>query len=288
MPEKFPLVDLSQILCKRLVLEENNRNLEEQVFASILDAEHLNRDSVLEQAEFLNIDLSGSFCVVEFAIDINENNNKDLLGAGQNIRNVINTEFSSYSGMNVLVMQQTGSVLSLVSTERIKENDLKKVLEKIVESAYKKYHINLNVGIGSSVDYLEDVRQSRKDAAAAIKAAHASDSDKHIFFYREQGMYTFISKVSDGRFLDEFVYKNIGKLIDADEINNGNLCETLESYLNHNCNVKETAESLIVHRNTLNYRLNKIRELLGINFDNLDTCLMLKLAFMIRNYRSKR
>ena len=40
--------DLSQILCKRLVLEENNRNLEEQVFASILDAEHLNRDSVLE------------------------------------------------------------------------------------------------------------------------------------------------------------------------------------------------------------------------------------------------
>lgn len=288
LPEKFPLVDLSQILCKRLVLEENNRNLEEQVFASILDAEHLNRDSVLEQAEFLNIDLSGSFCVVEFAIDINENNNKDLLGAGQNIRNVINTEFSSYSGMNVLVMQQTGSVLSLVSTERIKENDLKKVLEKIVESAYKKYHINLNVGIGSSVDYLEDVRQSRKDAAAAIKAAHASDSDKHIFFYREQGMYTFISKVSDGRFLDEFVYKNIGKLIDADEINNGNLCETLESYLNHNCNVKGTAESLIVHRNTLNYRLNKIRELLGINFDNLDTCLMLKLAFMIRNYRSKR
>ena len=45
LPEKFPLVDLSQILCKRLVLEENNRNLEEQVFASILDAEHLNRDS---------------------------------------------------------------------------------------------------------------------------------------------------------------------------------------------------------------------------------------------------
>ena len=47
LPEKFPLVDLSQILCKRLVLEENNRNLEEQVFASILDAEHLNRVSSL-------------------------------------------------------------------------------------------------------------------------------------------------------------------------------------------------------------------------------------------------
>ena len=104
----------------------------------------------------------------------------------------------------------------------------------------------------------------------------------------EQGVYTLISKITDEKFLDEFVDKNIGKLIDADEINNGNLCETLESFLNHNCNVKETAESLIIHRNTLNYRLNKIRELLCVDFDNLDTCLMLKLAFMIRNYRSKK
>ena len=78
LPEKFPLVDLSQILCKRLVLEENNRNLEEQVFASILDAEHLNRDSVLEQAQFLGIDLTGSFCVVEFVFGKNRHDHVGL------------------------------------------------------------------------------------------------------------------------------------------------------------------------------------------------------------------
>ena len=162
------------------------------------------------------------------------------------------------------------------------------MLEKIVDNAGKKYRIKLNVGIGSRVDYIEDVMQSRKEAAAAIKAACVAESGEHIFFYREQGVYTLISKITDEKFLDEFVYKNIGKLIDADEINNGNLCETLESFLNHNCNVKETAERLIIHRNTLNYRLNKIRELLCVDFDNLDTCLMLKLSFMIRNYRSKK
>ena len=77
LPEKFPLVDLSQILCKRLVLEENNRNLEEQVFASILDAEHLNRDSVLEQAEFLNIDLSltiVAYCLILADVGTEDNN----------------------------------------------------------------------------------------------------------------------------------------------------------------------------------------------------------------------
>ena len=115
-----------------------------------------------------------------------------------------------------------------------------------------------------------------------------SDTEERIFFYKEQGIYTFISKVTDSRFLDDYVVKNIGKLIDADEINNGSLCETLESFLNHNCNVKETAQSLIIHRNTLNYRLNKIRELLGVDFENMDTCLELKLAFMIRSYRGRK
>lgn len=287
LPEKFPLVDLSQILCKRLVLEENNRNLEEQVFASILDAEHLNRESVLEQAGLLGIDLMGSFCVVEFTFEKKSHGGKDLLSLGHEIRSIINMEFSFYQG-SVLVMPQTGSVLALVSTDRLSDKDLRTVLERIIKNADKKHHISLKAGIGSSVEYLEDVKTSRREAAEAVKAACVSDTDEKIFFYREQGIYTFISKITDSRFLDDYVVRNIGKLIDADSINNGSLCETLESFLNHDCNVKETAQNLIIHRNTLNYRLNKIRELLDVDFEKLDTCMELKLAFMIRNYRGRK
>lgn len=242
---------------------------------------------MLEQAQFLGIDLTGSFCVVEFVFGKNRRGSKDLLSTGQEIRSIINMEFSFYSG-NVLVMPQTGSVLALVSTDRISDEDLKAVLKRIIENAERKHHICLKAGIGSSVEYLEDVKSSRREAAEAVKVALVSDTEERIFFYKEQGIYTFISKVTDSRFLDDYVVKNIGKLIDADEINNGSLCETLESFLNHNCNVKETAQSLIIHRNTLNYRLNKIRELLGVDFENLDTCLELKLAFMIRSYRGRK
>lgn len=185
LPEKFPLVDLSQILCKRLVLEENNRNLEEQVFVSILDAEHLNRDSVLEQAQFLEIDLTGSFCVVEFVFGKNHRGSKDLLSTGQEIRNIINMEFSFYSG-SVLVMPQTGSVLALVSTDRISDDDIKSVLNRIVENADKKHNINLKAGIGSSVEYLEDVKTSRREAAEAVKVASLSNTKERIFFIKNR------------------------------------------------------------------------------------------------------
>lgn len=172
LPEKYSLIDLSQILCNKLVLEENNKNLEEQLFTSILDSEHLNRESILAQARYLNVDLSGGFCVVEFA-----------LKAAQN---------------------QNGDSLALVSSERIKEEDLKMILQRIVEKSQKQHKITVDIGIGTEVEYLEDVKISRKEA--------------------------------------------------ADALNKGNLCETLESYLNHNCNLKETAQALYIHRNTMNYR----------------------------------
>ena len=75
--------------------------------------------------------------------------------------------------------------------------------------------------------------------------------------------------------------EKIGKLLQADELNDGNLSETLENYLNCSCNAKKTAEEMFLHRNTLNYRLKKIREILGCDLENLDTCLELKMAFLI-------
>ena len=45
----------SQIICRRLVLEENDRNAAEQLFSSILDAEHLSRERVMAQARYLNL-----------------------------------------------------------------------------------------------------------------------------------------------------------------------------------------------------------------------------------------
>lgn len=286
LPEKYPLIDLSQILCNKLVLEENNKNLEEQLFTSILDSEHLNRESILAQARYLNVDLSGGFCVVEFALKAAQNQNGDSLALGRELRHIISMEFSFYTASDILMLSQTGSVLALVSSERIKEEDLKMILQRIVEKSQKQHKITVDIGIGTAVEYLEDVKISRKEAADAIRNAVMTGVSGHIYWYREQGIYTLISKIQDDKFLDKYVEKQIGSLIRADALNKGNLCETLESYLNHNCNLKETAQALYIHRNTMNYRMNKIKEILGEDFENLDNCLMLKLAFIIRRYRS--
>ena len=166
------------------------------------------------------------------------------------------------------------------------DETLRNVLNNIVDIAKSKYNTNIYIGVGNSTGYLEDVKLSRNEAYAAIKVADLSKTDEHIFFYRDQGLYTLISKITDQKFLDEFVKKHIGKLIRTDEVNDSSLCETLENYLNNNCNAKLTAETMFLHRNTLNYRLEKIKKILGKELDDMESCLTLKLAFMIRNYQN--
>ena len=299
LPEKFPLVDLSQIICKRLVIEENNKNAAEQLFTSILDAEHLSRESVFAQARFLNVDLSGEFRIIEFAfakdksavkshdgILSDEGQTNDSLAVGQAVRRIINSEFSYYMSKNILTGLQTGTVLALVPASGMDDEKLREILLKVAKRAYGECGIRLVIGVGNTTGYLEDVKKSRSEAATAIKVADISNDDEPVFFYKDQGIYTLISKINDTKFLDEFVEKNIGKLIRADEVNDSNLCETLENYIDHNCNVKYTAEYMYIHRNTLNYRLNRIQEILGDKINDMESCLSLKLAFMIRNYRN--
>lgn len=289
LPEKYPLIDLSQIICRKLVLEENDRNAAEQLFSSILDAEHLSRERVLAQARYLNIDLEGSFFVAEFAFP-SENTesgweNEDSLTAGRNVKPMIHAELSGYIKQDILILPQAGSILALIPDKDAEESHIKEIFFRIVDRAQREYGITLRIGVGNSRAYLDEVKASRNEAASALRAAEVSGSEGNIFFYREQGLYTLLSHVDDSRILDIYVEDKIGKLLRADEINDGNLSETLENYLNCSCNVKKTAEEMFLHRNTLNYRLKKIREILGCDLENLDTCLELKLAFLIRRYR---
>jgi len=80
----------------------------------------------------------------------------------------------------------------------------------------------------------------------------------------------------------------IGKLIKADQMQEGELCETLEAYLEHNCNANATAEALYIHRNTMRYRMDKIRKILEDDISDLSVFLELKLAFAIKRYRENR
>ncbi len=112
--------------------------------------------------------------------------------------------------------------------------------------------------------------------------------EEHRQSRQKQGYYNLIAQIDNMDVLDDFVEASLGLLMKADQVRDSSLCDTLRQYLDHNCNAKETAEAMFLHRNTLNYRLSRIKEILKVDFDVLEDLVNLKLAFAIVEYQGGR
>ena len=81
--------------------------------------------------------------------------------------------------------------------------------------------------------------------------------------------------------LEDFYREYLYPLVAYDQANRTDYVKFLESYLKNNCNVHETSSQLYLHRNTVNYKLNKIGRILNCDLSNLRDKTGLILAYMI-------
>lgn len=107
--------------------------------------------------------------------------------------------------------------------------------------------------------------------------------DETLCFYSDMGIYKLLMGIEDKEIIKEYYNKTIKPLLDYDTKNHSDLTDVLRCYLNHNGSVKDTADELFVHRNTINYKLNKIEELLQIDLSALNSRLEISIGFMLQD-----
>jgi DNA-binding PucR family transcriptional regulator len=95
------------------------------------------------------------------------------------------------------------------------------------------------------------------------------------------GLYRLLIGIDDPEILEDYYSQSLSCLVEYDREYHSNLLETLRAYFDNNCSVKETAEQLYVHRNTVNYKLGRIEEVTGLSLASTQTRLQLTLALMI-------
>jgi purine catabolism regulator len=78
----------------------------------------------------------------------------------------------------------------------------------------------------------------------------------------------------------------LGPLLEYDHKQNADLVKTLEAFFQKHGNLSETAEALIVHRNTLLYRMTRINEIAQVDFKRPEIRLGMHLALTIRRLLS--
>ena len=148
--------------------------------------------------------------------------------------------------------------------------------------------ITASIGCGTIIQNISQISLSVYQAVCAIESLHLCNRFNEIRFYKNMGVYRIFFQYQNDQELLRLYHTILGKLSAYDVENNSQFLETLETYLENNGNLTATADALFIHKNTLKYRLNRIKEILGIDFDQPNPGFTVQLAFKIKRYLISR
>ena len=189
-----------------------------------------------------------------------------------------------YRNMDQIVMiQQVDSD----QTELEYQKEMEEIEEVIQQSIlYRKKDTDFQIGIGKSVEGYQRLKESYHEASQAIKYIDiirlvTGDKNKSVVHYSNLGFFQIFGKVDDMTELERCIPETLKKLYLYDDEHKGELITTLQMYLRNNQSIKKTAGAMFVHYRTISYRLDKIKQISGINFDNANEVLAVSNGLII-------
>ena len=149
------------------------------------------------------------------------------------------------------------------------------------ESIERETGVRCVVGVGSPVTHLRELADRYKEAQTAIEVGKVFDTERVVMNYDSLGIGRIIYQLPTTlceMFLAEVFKKNPIESLDQETL------YTINKFFENNLNVSETSRKLFVHRNTLVYRLEKIKKLTGLDLREFDHAIVFKVALMVKKY----
>ena len=189
-----------------------------------------------------------------------------------------------YRNMDQIVMiQQVDSN----QTELEYQKEMEEVEDVIQRSIlYRKKDTDFQIGIGKSVEGYQRLKESYYEASQAIKYIEiirqvTGDKNKSVVHYSNLGFFQIFGEIDDVTELERYIPETLKKLYLYDDEHKGELITTLQMYLRNNQSIKKTAGAMFVHYRTISYRLEKIKQISGINFDDANEVLAVSNGLII-------
>lgn len=163
------------------------------------------------------------------------------------------------------------------SIERVKE--VLVTIQNLCKEQFK--NIVFTAGISNPINKIENISKGYKEAIEALELGNMIYDKGSITTFEELGILRFICKFSDKDELINFIPEEIHRLIEYDSTSGNQFLDTLEIFLNCGCNASKTAKKMYIHYKTVMYRLERIKEIAGIDFNDNDRMLEVQVGFKI-------
>ncbi len=140
-----------------------------------------------------------------------------------------------------------------------------------------------HVSYGTIVEDIKEVSRSYKEAKMALDVGKIFYSDRRVIAYSNLGIGRLIYQLPL-QLCKMFIREIFGEdgPIHFDE----EMLTTIDQFYANSLNVSKTSRELYIHRNTLVYRLGKLKNLTGLDILNFDDAITFQIALMVMKYMS--
>ncbi len=174
---------------------------------------------------------------------------------------------------------RAGSLLASRPGEVVILADAEPAWEKFRAAVAAEWHrASCRIGVGGRHISIDEFPESYREAQLALKIQKAAGGRDQLTHFDDLGVYQVLATAQNSAAVERFVRDWLGPLIEYDAAHGGQLVLTLSEYLECGGNYDATAKVLSVHRNTLKYRLRRIRQVTGYDLGRPDTQFNLMLA----------
>ena len=156
---------------------------------------------------------------------------------------------------------------------------------RMLETLQQKYPATrLFIGVGHCHKKIADLRSSYYQAKTALLAAMSHSFHNHIVYYDQLGIYKILFDIRNRDNAYSIRNELITPILDYDKAHQTDFYNTIRVYLDHFCSIQETAAAMVLHYNTVRYRIQKIKEELGWDLYSMETCVNLAVGMKLNEF----
>ena len=251
----------------------------------LLQGQYGSPEWIKERADTYKIDLSRPRYVLTVQINLEKFDEKSPLELSQ-IKETMHRAIRSifFEQEDLLYEYDTGETVLLTAGKHLDASQRRRQIEKAAARLYAELReqckVSALIGVSEECGDYTVIPLALRQGRMAAEIGAKTENGEGLYFYSQMRLGRIVASFSPE--IRPILQRDIlSKLL---ENHADSLLETLFTYFEMNGNVSQTAEKLFIHRNTLQYRFRKIKEITGFDIYHIDDLVQLRLAVLQYRY----
>lgn len=276
------IIAIQTELVKRYALRQNKKARINEMVSDLINGRLTQADDIEETINSLRMNPNSKYRVFIFSIksDTDDLSHTMINRFTDTLANHFENRFT-----HVYYLARKKKISLITSTDKMDVNAIRRKIEIILDklaanTAYQNMYLHASV---SNEVTVYELSEGNRQATDAQKIMDIRESKSSIVFYESLGLYQLFVETDNLTALERFIPESITRL----QSENPELLKTLNTFINVNQNYSEAADILFVHPKTVRYRVNRLKEIYGIEFNDPEEILRYSIAIRISKLLSK-